>query len=123
MFLTTTLGLFMKSMGCFESPHLFPTLIRILYTLPNHHVPLLATLLIQVGFPTSEFLAIHHLEPTWLLSSYTKYTPQSLPKHNKHVLRRFYRNFKIVPYPKPCPKLFQTSPKLVLLYHVVGKVL
>ncbi len=85
MFLTTTLGLFIKSMSCFESPHLFPTLLLVLYTLPNHHLPLLVALQIQVDFPNLEFLPIHHLEPAWLLLSYTKYTPQSLPKHNKHV--------------------------------------
>ncbi len=86
MLLALALGLFIKSMGFLESPHLFPTIFLIFCTLPNHHVPLLVALQIQVGFPTLEFLPTRHFEPSWLLSSYTKYTPQSLPKLNKHVL-------------------------------------
>ncbi len=39
---------FIKSMGCFESPHLFPTLLLILYTFLNHHVPLPVALHMRV---------------------------------------------------------------------------
>jgi hypothetical protein len=48
MFLIVALDLFIKSMGCFESPHLFPTLLLILYILFNHHVPVLVALHMRV---------------------------------------------------------------------------
>jgi hypothetical protein len=78
--------LFVKLIGCFESPHLFPTFFLIFCTFPSHHVPRLVALQIWVGFPTLEFLLTCCYEPIWLLSSSTKYTPQLLPKPKKHIL-------------------------------------
>jgi hypothetical protein len=78
MLLATALGLFIKPMGRFQSPHLFPTLLLIVCSLPNHHVPLLMALHIQMGFPTLEFLPTCHFEPTWLLSSCAKVHPTTI---------------------------------------------
>ncbi len=69
-------------MGHFQNPHLFPTLLLNICSLPKHHVPLLMALHIQMGFPTLEFLPTHCFEPAWLLSC-TKYTSQPLPKPKK----------------------------------------
>jgi hypothetical protein len=71
MLLAIALGLFIKPMGHLQSPHLFQTLLLIIYYLPNHHVPLLMALNIRMGYPTLEFLPTRRFEPAWLLSSCT----------------------------------------------------
>jgi hypothetical protein len=44
MLLITALGLFINPMGHLQSFHIFPTLLLIICSLPNHHVPLLMAL-------------------------------------------------------------------------------
>jgi hypothetical protein len=68
-------------MGFLENPHLFPTIFLISCTFLNHlwHYKYKWVFL---PWNSYRFITLNH----WLLSPYTKYTPYSLPKFNKHVL-------------------------------------
>jgi hypothetical protein len=66
-FLVKTLGLFIKSMGCLEKPHLVATLFIIFWIFPSHQVQLFVALQTRVGLRAFEFLQTFHFKPIWLL--------------------------------------------------------
>jgi hypothetical protein len=63
-FLTTTFKLVHKINKFLERPHLFQTLLLILWTFSNHCIPLLKALKTNVTLPTSQFLPPICFEPT-----------------------------------------------------------
>jgi hypothetical protein len=98
MLLATTLDLSINSIGCFESPHLFPTFHNSLHSL-YHYLWHYIYEWVFIHWNSYQLVALNHLGCYHLAQSTPHNHCPSLTKTclTKKIIPNNYRNLKIIP--------------------------